>query len=90
MKELCMESKSHAHSCGRSMLPSSSDWSMLKTSRPSWNYQKTAVLPRSCVRHLKVKLLQLHRRLHHAATLGKALQRDPQGEHAYLYSSSVM
>ena len=60
---------------------SSNDWSMLNTRRPSW-YQTTAVLPRSCMRHLTPQLPELHSRLHRAAISGKAIQRDTQGKHA--------
>ena len=65
---------------------SSNDWSMLNTRRPSW-YQTTAVLPRSCMTHLTPQQPQLHSRLHQAATSGKAIQKDTQGEEAYLCSS---
>ena len=60
-----------------------SDWSMLKTSRPSW-YLKTAGLLRPCLSYLIPQLL--HSRVHQAATPGKAVQRDNQGEQAYLCS----
>ena len=56
---------------------------MLKNSHPSW-YQITAVLPKSCLIHLIPKLLNSE--VHQAATPGKAIQRDTQGEQAYLCS----
>ena len=65
---------------------------MLKTGRSSWHHPQ-AVLPRSCVRHLPQKLPKLHRRLHQAATPGKAMQRQtsrPQGKHAYLMQQSCL
>ena len=45
------------------------------------------VPPKSCIRHLAPKVPQLHRRLPHAATPGKAIHRETQGEHAYLSNS---
>ena len=81
---------SQAHSCG-SMLPSSeSSLEILKHAHGHWpfrSYQTPALMPRSCMRHLEAKLPKLHRRLHQAATLGKAIRtqiNSTRGKHTCL------
>ena len=66
-----------ANSCG-SMLPSSTNTRLkhAPAQSPILELPDYAVLPRSCMRHLTLKLPELHRRLHQAATPGKAIQRE--------------
>lgn len=55
--------------------------------RPRWSSQIPAMLPKPHMRHLALQLPKLHRRLHHAATLGNAFDNQmssTQGKHTFL------
>ena len=67
--------------------PQKTSEQMLTNSCRSW-FQETAVLFRPCLSYLVPKLL--HSRVHQAATPGKVIQGDTQGEQAYLCSSPLL
>ena len=88
--------KGCAHSCGF-MLPSSVFIRLQQLSHTQQHSsirgnQNLAVLPRSCIRHPAQTPPQLHRRLHRAAKVGQATQRQSsstQGEHISLVQQSL-